>query len=184
MTYWVAIDFETANERRSSPCALGLAVVEDGRVVEERAWLIKPPEVRFSWWNTRVHGITAEDVEDAPELFEIHEELMTYLDGASVLAHNAGFDAAVLSRTLDVYGLAWPDLRYWCTVAMSRRVWPELPNHKLDSVAWHCEIPLRHHDATSDAVACARIALRCGEELGAPTLDDAVAVLGMPGRTL
>ena len=80
---WVAIDFETANELRSSPCALGLAVVDDGRVIEERSWLIKPPEVRFSWRNTRVHGISAEDVEDAPEFCEIHDELMGYLDGAS-----------------------------------------------------------------------------------------------------
>jgi DNA polymerase III subunit epsilon len=184
MTDWIAIDFETANELRSSPCALGLAVIRDGRIAEERSWLIKPPEVRFTWWNTRVHGIKAEDVEDAPELCEIHDELMGYLDGAHVLAHNAGFDAAVLGRTLDVYGLAWPDVRYWCTVHMARKVWPHLPNHKLDSVAGHCGIALRHHDAASDARVCAQVALRCADELGAPTLDAAVEALGLAGRPL
>lgn len=184
MSHWVAIDFETANERRTSPCALGLAVVRDGRIAEERAWLIKPPDLRFSYWNTRVHGISAEDVEDAPELCEIHDELMGYLDGANVLAHNAAFDTSVLRATLDLYGLEWPDLRYWCTVAMSRRVWPHLANHKLDSVAGHCGIPLRHHDAASDALACAHVALRCRDAMAAPTIAAAVAELSLDGRPL
>jgi DNA polymerase-3 subunit epsilon len=181
---WVAIDFETANERSSSVCALGLAVIRDRHVAECSSWLIRPPENRFNYHNVRVHGITEDDVEDAPEFCEVWDEIAPRLDGCALLAHNAAFDVGVLRAVLDVYGLEWPDVRYWCTVRMSRAVWPQLPDHRLGSVADHCGIEFRHHDAVQDAEACAGIALRCSEDIGARDLNDAVRRLRLAGRRL
>ena len=67
---YIAIDFETANEQRASACALGIAVGEGGRVVHSRAWLIRPPEMRFVPFNIGIHGISPKDVGDAPEFIE------------------------------------------------------------------------------------------------------------------
>lgn len=182
---WVAIDFETANERRDSVCALGLVVIRDGFVAEQRSWLIRPPDLRFSYWNSAIHGITAEDVEDAPEFCELWEERVApYLSGSAAIAHNAPFDKSVLRAVLDTYGLEWPDAEWWCTLAMARAAWPHLPNHRLDSVAEYCGIEFRHHDAAEDALACAGVALRCRDDLGAADLEDAVARLGLVGRGL
>jgi DNA polymerase-3 subunit epsilon len=181
---WVAIDFETASRERASACALGLAVIDGDRIVERRDWLIQPPGNYFEPMNTRIHGIHADLVAQEPEFDELWPEVEPYLGGSVVLAHNAPFDMGVLRASLARYELAKPRIPgYHCTVTLSRRVFPQLANHKLSSVCRHCGIDLLHHEAASDANACASIALRCLAEVGARTLDDLVYELGMrPGR--
>jgi DNA polymerase-3 subunit epsilon len=181
---WIAIDFETASRERASACALGLAVIEDDRIVETRDWLIQPPGNYFEPMNTRIHGIHADLVAQSPEFDEAWLEIEPYLRGGVLLAHNAPFDMSVLRASLARYGLEPPAVDgYHCTVTVSRRVWPRLPNHQLPSVCRHCGIALNHHDAASDAVACASIAIRCLETVGVPTLDDLADELGLrPGK--
>jgi DNA polymerase-3 subunit epsilon len=181
---WTAIDFETASRERASACALGLAVIEGDRVVERRDWLIQPPGNYFEAMNTRIHGIDADSVAQSPEFDEVWPEIEPYLRDAVVLAHNAPFDVGVLRASLARYELPLPSSAGWvCTVTMSRRVWPDLVNHRLSSVCRYCGIELDHHVAASDAAACASIALRCMEETDAPTLDDLARRLKMrPAR--
>lgn len=182
---WVAIDFETASRERASACALGLAVIQGAGVVERRDWLIQPPGNYFEPMNTRVHGIHADLVAQEPEFDELWPEIRPYLDGAIVVAHNAPFDIGVLRASLERYGLETPRIAgYHCTVTMSRRAWPHLADHKLSTVSRHCGIALVHHEAASDASACASIALRCMEEAGMPTLDDLVDEMGLRARAL
>lgn len=182
---WVAIDFETASREKASACALGLALIEDGRIVEERSWLIQPPGNVFEWRNTSIHGIHEDMVAQEPEFDGAWGEIEPYLRDAVLLAHNASFDVAVLRASIARYELEPPAaLGYHCTVAMARKVWPDLPNHKLDSVCGYCGIELQHHDAASDAAACARIALRCRRTVGEPTLDALAERLGMALRAL
>lgn len=177
---WVAIDFETASRERASACALGLAVIEGDRIIERRDWLIRPPGNHFDYMNTRIHGIDARAVALEPEFDGVWPEIEPYLRGTVVLAHNAPFDMGVLRASLGRYDLLTPATGgYYCTVTMSRRVWPDLPDHKLSSVCRHCGITLVHHQAASDAEACASIALSCLGEIGAPTLDDLVDELGL-----
>lgn len=181
---WTAIDFETASRERASACALGLAVIEDGRIVEKCDWLIQPPGNYFEPMNTRIHGISADLVAQTPEFDEVWAEIEPYLRGAGVLAHNASFDMGVLRASLARYELEAPRIAgYHCTVTMSRRVFPQLANHQLHTVSRHCGIALVHHEAASDAAACASIALRCMEETGMPTVEDLADELGLrPGR--
>ena len=155
---FVAIDFETANERRDSACAVAIAIVRGGEI-ETRSWLLRPPDMRFSPFNIRVHGITPAMVQRAPTWGEAWPEIAPVLAAAPELwAHNAPFDAGVLRAVCAMHGLVapWP-LR--CTVQLARRHWPGLHCHKLDVVCAHLGIGLRHHDAVSDARACARIVL-------------------------
>jgi DNA polymerase-3 subunit epsilon len=169
---WTAIDFETASRERASACALGLAVIENGAIVERRDWLIQPPGNYFEPINTRIHGIHADLVAQEPEFDEVWPEIEPYLRDAVVLAHNAPFDVGVLRASLARYELPVPSTAGWvCTVTMSRRVWPDLADHRLSSVCRHCGIALDHHVAASDAAACASIALHCQRETGAEDLD-------------
>lgn len=177
---WVAIDFETASRERASACALGLAVIEGDAIVERRDWLIRPPGNHFEYMNTRIHGIDASIVAREPDFDGVWPEIEPYLSGAVVLAHNASFDMSVLRASLQRYGLSTPvTMGYYCTVTMARRVWPDMSDHKLSSVCRHCGIALNHHEAASDAEACASIALNCLGEVGVPTLDDLADELGL-----
>lgn len=153
---FVSIDFETANEKRNSPCAVGIAIVDGEAIVDEFYSLINPM-MHFSPFNTRVHGITTEDVADAPTFAQLWPTLHNYLSSHTVIAHNASFDMSVIRHTLDHFNLTYPDMEYLCTANISRCVWPGLANHKLDTVASHHGIQFDHHHALEDARVAAKI---------------------------
>jgi DNA polymerase III subunit epsilon len=161
----VAIDFETANEMISSACALGIAVIQDNKIVAAKHWLIKPPELRFNHFNSCLHGITIKDVEKKPEFYRIWPSIRKYLEGNIVIAHNAGFDMAVLRSVLRVYQIEIPELYYACTVRLSKKVWKGFENYRLNTVADNLAISFQHHNAKEDACACARIAISAAELL-------------------
>lgn len=154
----VALDFETANSDPGSICAVGLAFLGEDGELRTCGTLVRPPASCgwFSRFNIAVHHITPAMVCDAPEWGELWPELAPRLEGATILAHNAAFDIGVLRRGLELYGFDYPTLQFFCTCKSARRVWPELPDHRLDTVAAHIGHRFRHHDAREDAEAAAR----------------------------
>lgn len=173
----IAMDFETANEMISSACALGIAVIEDNKIVAAKHWLIKPPELRFNYFNSCLHGITTKDVEKKPEFYRVWPSIKKYLEGNIIIAHNAGFDMAVLRSVLRVYQIEIPELYYACTVCLSRKVWKGLENYRLSTVADSLTISFQHHNAKEDACACARIAINAAEKLGAGSFSELIEKL-------
>ena len=157
---FVAIDFETANNSMASACSLGIAVVQNGELTQTREWLIKPQPLYFSPHNTAIHGMTAADVADCPAFNELWPDILEHLSGFVLAAHNAPFDIAVLRELVRMYGLPAPDFEVVCSCQLSRRMWRELDNHRLDTVCGHLGIGLDHHNAASDAEGCARIVLQ------------------------
>lgn len=180
---FTAIDFETANGKRNSACSLGLVRVENGIIIESRDWLISPPEMYFHPINVGIHGITEEDVMNKPSFNYIWEEVEDYLHGEMVIAHNASFDVSVLRACLETYGLQFPDFDYMCTVQISRNIWPNMPNHKLNTMAHMFDISLKHHDALEDTLACAKIAIKACEVMSSGDLISLADELRiMPGK--
>lgn len=175
----VAIDFETANERRDSACAVGLAWIEEGKIVRRESRLIRPPELRFSPGNIRVHGILPADVRDQPSCAQVLEEFLPDFSENVVLAHNAGFDMGVLVASMAACGRAVPDLSYLCTLQISRRVFSDPEGCGLGKVAARLGIRFAHHDAGEDAYACAEIALGALRETGAEHFADLAQMLGL-----
>ena len=157
MSTFVAIDFETATTRHDSACAVGLAAGCNGRVVLARTYLIRPPTAQFTF--TDLHGLDWEDVHDAPTFAELWPTLRAWIDDAAfVAAHNAPFDQSVLHACCARYRLRLPRTPFTCTVQLARAQWGIRPT-KLPDVCRRLRIPLRHHDAGADALACASIVL-------------------------
>ncbi|MCT4563024.1 MAG: exonuclease domain-containing protein [Maledivibacter sp.] len=169
---FVAIDFETANSRRSSACAMGIAVVKDGEIIEKKSWLIRPKELRFDRINVYIHGITKEDVKNEPEFNELWDSIKTYLENQIVVAHNASFDMSVLRHILNEYDIPYPSFDYLCTVAVSKATWQEQVNNKLDTLANMLNITFKHHDACHDAVACAKVLLAALKSTKSNSVED------------
>lgn len=176
---FIAIDFETANQRADSACQIGISVVSNSRIVETQSWLLKPPYGGFSPFNIMVHGITPADVEHEPTFGDLWGTIKPYFTQSNLLiAHNAGFDVNVLFNTLKCFELAVPELTVACSIAMARRAWYNEPSYSLGTLANKFGIQFMHHDAGEDARACAEIALRVFEvhnitqcELNADTVD-------------
>ena len=161
---FVAIDFETANRERNSACSVAVVEVRDGKLYDSYYTLIRPPEMRFDMNCIMVHGIYPKDVKDQPTFADIWPELNARLAGKIVVAHNASFDMGVLRACIETYHLPKPKFHYFCTVQMARRVWPQLPNHRLDTLANHFRIDFQHHNAMDDARTCAYLAVLAGQE--------------------
>jgi DNA polymerase-3 subunit epsilon len=157
MMNFVAIDFETANYRPDSACAVGLVRVVGGEIVNTAVRLIRPPTREFVF--TAIHGLTWKDVANADDFGALWPRLEPLLAGATFFAaHNASFDKGVLRACCARYRIRAPSLPFRCTVQISRRAWNIRPT-KLSDVCKKLEIPLNHHEALSDAMACAKIVL-------------------------
>lgn len=160
---FVAIDFETANSKRASVCAVGLVDVRGGKIVDEYYTLVNPHD-DFDYFCIAVHGITPDQVENAPSFADIWPELSRRIEDRVLVAHNASFDMSVLRRSAETLGLELPPIRYMCSCLLARKIWPEMPNHKLNTVTRQLGLnAFKHHDALEDARAAARIFLRCSE---------------------
>ena len=132
MASFVALDFETANNSRDSACALAVVRVDDGRVVEERYRLIRPPTPSFLF--TGIHGITWRHVKDEPTFDGAWPHLAELIEGVDFLvAHNAPFDRGVLRACCARYGLAEPQLPWLDTVRAAKKRWG-LPRNRLPDV--------------------------------------------------
>lgn len=178
---YIALDFETGNASRLSACALGVSIFEDQTPAGELVTLIKPPAQvgKFHWGNVRVNHIKESMVVDAPTFDIVWRELADRVDGSVLVCHNAMFDTAVLCACLAHYHLPVPDCRYVCTVKVAQRVWPQLINHKLDTVADALGIALNHHEAGSDARAAGLILQAALRETGCADVDALAHRIGM-----
>lgn len=167
---FVSIDFETANEKRHSPCAVGIVVANEREIIDEYYSLINP-ETYFSPFNIRVHGIHEKDVLDAMTFSEIWPTLNDYLSGNLVLAHNASFDMSVIRQTLDRDRLSYPEMDYLCTANIAKQVWPEMENHKLNTLAYYHGVTFHHHNALEDARVAAIVMQKALEASETDSVD-------------
>lgn len=176
---WVAIDFETATKKRTSACQVALVRVENGEIVREESSLIKPPADTGRWEFSDIHGITARDVVAARMFQGVWNDFSSILKGASFLvAHNATFDRGVLEACAEYFRMKLPAFTWHCTLKIARQIWRQLPSHKLNVVSQHLGIQLQHHEALSDARACARILLAAqtatiSEQIAEPSIAPA-----------
>lgn len=173
---FTAIDFETANPRRASACAVGLVRVRDGLIVDTFDTLVQPPRGHhsFSPYNVAVHGITAADVVGAPTWDVVYGKIARFAGGDALVAHNASFDRSVLAQASGALGITVPRTRWLCTRDTARSTL-DLSSYTLPVVAAALGIPAHdHHDALADARQAARVTIGLCRELG----PDGLSMLG------
>ena len=176
---FVAIDFETANEKRNSPCSIGIVVVKNGEIIEKVHHLIKPKEMRFMPINIGIHGIRPGMVKDELEFDKVWEKIKHYFNDNLVIAHNASFDISVLRKTLELYNIEMPSFQYICTMKLSRNFYSNLDNARLNTINNFLGYEFNHHDALEDAIACGNILLNICEELKSTDINEISKLVGV-----
>ena len=167
-------DFETANFNRSSACAIGITAVKNNKIVKQVSQLINPCD-DFNYNNIQIHHITENDIQNMPNFSEFWPTIAPIFSEKHLLvAHNLTFDVSVLKNTLAKYNLAMPHFLAIDTLQTSRHFYPDLPNHKLNTVSDYLNIELNHHEATSDSSACAQILLNQAQTFGTESLKSFV----------
>lgn len=174
---FIAMDFETANRQPDSACSLAIVAVRNNQIVNNFYTLIDP-QSKFDYWNTRINGISSTTVAGAPNFAQVWPHIAPlFTEDQLVAAHNARFDIKVLQSTLARYQIDAPHFLSVDTVKTSRKLYPELPNHKLNTVAEHLQIQLdNHHNALADSYACANILLTEVQQFGPDPIKKLVTI--------
>ena len=146
---FTAIDFETATGKRSSICQVGLVRVIKGEIVDQINILVRPPQNEYAPMNTQIHGIKASMTARELTFDKVWPALEHYIAGQHLVAHNMAFDQSCLEQTLAYYRIPLPFFTRHCTY--------QLFGAKLSVLCQRYNIQLHHHDALSDASACAKL---------------------------
>lgn len=173
-TEYATFDVETANGMRGSICAIGVTIVRDNAITESMSWLVQPPPGldTFAAFNTSIHGINASHVAEAPSFAESIDHLVQVVGDRPIVAHNAAFDVGAVREGCNHLNLDWPRWTYACSLVLSRRL-ISLLSYRLPLVCDSLDVPLgRHHDAQSDAEACANIILALARQHNVHGLDE------------
>ncbi len=179
-TDYVVFDFETTGAK-TPPCRvteIGAVRVSNGQIGESFHSLVNP-ETPIPAFITSLTSIDDAMVKDAPKFGEIAGDFLDFVGDSVLVAHNAMFDMRFLNveigRVHLNYRIGNP---YLCTVRLSRKLIPEIENHKLGTVANYYSIKLEnHHRAGDDAMATAKIFLKLLdllEEKGVADLNSAI----------
>ena len=156
---FTAIDFETATAYH--PCSVGIVTVQDGIIVDEFVTLIKPPNNEYNPFTIRVHGIYPRDTANAKTFLQVYPEIERRLKNRVVVAHNESFDRNVLMKSMALHGLQYEVLniapKWECTVKIYKS--KGFKPTKLSDCCREMNIKLNHHEALSDARACAKLYL-------------------------
>jgi len=175
---FTAIDFETANSKRESACSIGIAVVEDFKIIEKFSKLIKPIPNYYEPRNIRIHKITRNMTENEPDFSEQWQDLKPYFEDQILVAHNTSFDFSVLRQVLSIFDIEYPNLQYYCSYLGYKKhhtqfqLRPGLINYKLPTVCKYLGIDLIHHDAKSDAIASAKIMMQIMNDHEVTSFED------------
>lgn len=162
-TGFVVFDLETTGAK-TPPCRIteiGAYRVLSGAIVDEYHTLVNP-EMPIPFFISLLTGITDAMVAKAPKFNEVADEFLSFIGDSVLVAHNAGFDMRFLNhevgRIYEDYRLGNPSL---CTVQLSRKLLPDIENHRLKTVAEYFSVELvNHHRANEDALATAKIFVR------------------------
>ena len=164
---YVALDVETTGfspQNGDRVIEIGAVAIEGQSIVAEFSSLIDIDK-RIPWQVQQVHGITNEMLEGEPKPDEVWSEFYNFITKSTLVAHNASFDVGFLRHEFALLGMSLNN-RFLCTLKMSRKLYPYLPNHKLETVGRYllgrsCE-QMQMHRALDDAKLAAMIWLEMG----------------------
>jgi DNA polymerase-3 subunit epsilon len=174
---YVAVDVETANADWASICQVGIAHFDETGVRDSWVSLVDPEDY-FDGMNISIHGITEDDVRGQPPFSQVFPEIARRLSGA-VVVHHMPFDRVALSRAAARYTLPEIEGRWLDSARVARRAWEQFATrgYGLRSLTESLGIPLNHHDALSDAIACGTVVARAATESGV-SMEDWIARAG------
>ncbi len=178
-TDFVVFDLETTGAK-TPPCRIteiGAFKISGGKITDKFETLVNP-EMFIPPFIVGLTGINNQMVKNAPKFWEVAEDFLNFIGDSVLVAHNASFDLRFLNHEIDRiyenYRVANPHL---CTVKLSRKLLPNIANHRLHTVAEHYSIYIKNrHRAAGDALATAEVFVNFLETLESLGIDDLASI--------
>ena len=164
----IVIDFETTG---LSPgygdrtIEVGAVLVSNCQIVDMFQSLMNPG-MRISAFIEEYTGITNSMLSKAPSIKEVMHKLKVFLARHHLVAHNASFDSRFLDAELDRINHKRQN-EFACSMLTSRRLYPEAPDHKLETLVRYKNLKSVgvHHRALADAEMTAHLWIRMIEDI-------------------
>jgi DNA polymerase-3 subunit epsilon len=162
------IDFETTGispGQGARATEVAIVLLEDGQVVDRYQSLMNAG-VRIPPFITQLTGISNAMVAQAPPAEAVMREAARFVGDAPMVAHNAAFDRKFWMAELARAGLP-AQQPYACTLLLARRLYPQVPNHKLGTLVDYHGLSRTGaaHRALADAEMAAQLLLQIGQDL-------------------
>jgi exodeoxyribonuclease X len=180
MTHWtslnyVVVDVEGNGQQPPDLVELAAVPIIGGIIGEPKSWLVRP-DLPITGFAKKIHGISNEQVTDAPVFAYIEADVLKALDASALIAHNAHVDVGVLQRKLG----DWECPQVFDTLKLARRLLPRRKTYKLGSLVEEFDLGTglgsenQPHRASYDAIVTARLFVhlagrRTLEELRGPS---------------
>ena len=150
----VVLDFETTGlspDYGDRGIEIGAVLIEDNRIVDRFQSLMNPQK-RISSFIEDYTGITNSMLSSAPPADEVMSDFCSFICGHNLVAHNAGFDCRFLDAELNRINRKRTG-EFACSMLVSRRLYPEAPNHKLETLVRYKKLKTDgvYHRALADA---------------------------------
>lgn len=166
---FTVIDFETANKNADSVCQMGIVRIENNLIVERKSFFICPPYKKFT--NSNIHGITFENVKNAPKFDELWSEIKKYIENQTIAAYNLFFDWGCLAATLEHYQIDLPAFKAFDILVNVRNCFnsyyfdfPRVKSCSLSNISDVLGFQHKAHDALSDSEVAAEIQIYLSEK--------------------
>lgn len=175
---YIAIDFETANYFKNSACSVGLVRFIDGKETDSCYSLIHPAKMYFiPEWTETIHHISYDDVRDKPYFPEVWDTIvMPFINktpNIPLVAHNGNmFDIPVIRNCCEYFGMEIPMLKYFDSLIIAKKTWPELDSHRLTALGEYFNIDYLAHDALEDSRTCGQIIKFTADKWGVNSIEE------------
>lgn len=159
----VVIDFETTGlspNMGDRTIEVGAVVVSNNQIIDRFQSLMNP-EMRISGFIEEFTGISNRMLSTAPSIKEVMGKLKTFIGPHQLVAHNASFDLRFLDAEFNKIRHKREN-EFACSLLTSRRIYPEAPNHKLETLVRYKKLKTDgvHHRALADAEMTAHLWIR------------------------
>jgi DNA polymerase-3 subunit epsilon len=164
---FICVDVETANQKPSSICQIGMAFVSEAGAISSYSLFIDP-EDNFTPTNSALHGINQQAVDDAANFGDAMLVLRDLLESHALVQHSP-FDKRAFDAACARYGLDALDSKWIDSIKVARSAWPEFKSsggYGLANLTKLLQINLKHHDAEEDAKATAEIVIAAEKVTG------------------
>lgn len=180
---WNNFDLVAFDTETSGAYPIGSEIVEfgavkfrDGKEIDRFQTLLKPREPMTDFI-IGIHGITNEMVADAPLMKQKINEIREFFSGSILMAHHAPFDLGFIALEFEKYNIDFPPEPVLCTSLLARKLIPESPNHKLQTLIPFLKIEKgAAHRAADDSAACIQVGLECFRRAGMVSIESLLQI--------
>jgi DNA polymerase-3 subunit epsilon len=165
---FAVIDFETTGlspDNGDRITEVAIVIVESEKIVDQFESLVNtgrsiPYEVQG------LTGITNQMTANAPSASLIIPQIHQYVKNSTLIAHNGSFDSKFFRSEMSLVGIR-TNVDFICTLLLSRRLYPNLDNHKLGTLAKYHGIKSqgKSHRALADALVTAELFIQISKDL-------------------